>query len=238
MPTKKLWESFNFAIEGVIYALKTQRNLRLHAIIGMAALILSLLLPLERVEIIIIVMTIVLVFITEMLNTALELIINLLTETYHPLARIAKDISAGAVFLATVNAIFVGYLILYKKYLLHDMGWVISKLQSSYEYIAFICLFIVIILVILGKASLGRGSPLRGGMPSGHTAVAFSIATVVALYISNLFFSILLFILAYMIGESRVRKGPHTWKEVIAGALLGIGVTMIIFKLFYVQIIR
>lgn len=238
MPTKKLWESFNFAIEGVIYALKTQRNLRLHAIIGMAALILSLLLPLERVEIIIIVMTIVLVFITEMLNTALELIINLLTETYHPLARIAKDISAGAVFLATVNAIFVGYLILYKKYLLQDMGWVISKLQSSYEYIAFICLVIVIILVILGKASLGRGSPLRGGMPSGHTAVAFSIATVVALYISNLFFSILLFILAYMIGESRVRKGPHTWKEVIAGALLGIGVTMIIFKLFYAQIIR
>ncbi len=236
MPTKKLWESFNYAIEGVLYALKTQRNLRLHAIIGMAALILSLLLPLERIEIIIIVMTIVLVFIAEMFNTALELIVNLLTDTYHPLARIAKDISAGSVFLATVNAIFVGYLILYKKYLLHDMAWVVSKLHSSYEYVAFICLVIVFILVILGKSSLGRGAPLRGGMPSGHTAVAFSIATVVAMYISSLFFSILLFILAYMIAESRVRKGPHTWKEVIAGALLGIGVTMIIFKLFYSQI--
>lgn len=232
MKRRKIWESFNYAIEGIVYVLKTQKSMRIHLLLAAGILILSLFLHLEKVEVIILAFTIVLVLITEMFNTALELVVNLITDTYHPLARISKDIAAGAVFFASANAVVIGYLILFKKYLNPDMRYVLVRVKESPEYITFVCLAIVVIFVIIMKSYSGRGTPMRGGFPSGHSAVAFAVCTATAFISQHLLLTLLVFIIAFLLGQSRVTSGVHSWWEVLAGALLGVFVTALIFQLF------
>jgi diacylglycerol kinase (ATP) len=88
---------------------------------------------------------------------------------------------------------------------------------------------IVTILVVLAKACLGKGTPLHGGMPSGHAAVAFSIATSIALAPVGLVLSILAVAMAVMVSHSRLLLGIHSLREVLVGALLGTGVTLLLY---------
>jgi diacylglycerol kinase (ATP) len=232
MKPRHIWESFNCAIEGILYVIKTQRSMRIHLLAAAGILILSLFLQLDKVEVIILAFTICLVLITEMINTALELIVNLITDTYHPLARIAKDIAAGAVFFSSVTAIVVGYLVLFKKYLSPDMTPVLGRIKASPEYITFICIIIVSIFVVIMKAYSGGGTPMRGGWPSGHSAIGFAVFTAATFIARNVLLSLLVFILAFMLAQSRVMAKIHTWWEVFAGALLGMLGTTLIFQLF------
>src|ERR671917_2757057 len=89
--------SFDHAYRGLIYAVRTQRNMRFHVVIATLVLIASLLVGVSKLELAVLILVILLVFVTEMLNTALEFAIDLVTKEYHPLAKLAKDVSAGAV---------------------------------------------------------------------------------------------------------------------------------------------
>ena len=103
---------FGFAWEGVVYTLRTQRNARIHLGIAIAVVLLSLWLGLSWTEWAIIALTIGLVFSAEMFNTVAEAAIDLVTAEYHPLAKIAKDVAAGAVLVIAVIAVVVGLLVL------------------------------------------------------------------------------------------------------------------------------
>ena len=107
MKIRNLIDSFNYAISGLIYALKTQRNMKIHFTIGTIVILISLFMDFNRVELIILFFTICLVIITEMINTAIESTIDLYTKSYHPLARIAKNVAAGTVLIAAVNSMIV-----------------------------------------------------------------------------------------------------------------------------------
>jgi len=87
------------------------------------------------------------------------------------------------------------------------------------------------ILVVFGKACLGKGTPLHGGMPSGHSAVAFSIATSLVLSPVGMVLSILAVALAIMVSHSRLLLGIHSLREVLAGGLLGTAVTFLLYLL-------
>ena len=105
--------SFRYAWAGVGYALATQRNLRIHTIIGTIALGLSLFLHLPVLEVAVIGLTIALVLAMELLNTAIESVVDLLVkQSYHELAKIAKDCAAGAVLVAALASVFVAGLLL------------------------------------------------------------------------------------------------------------------------------
>jgi diacylglycerol kinase (ATP) len=229
----KLWtESANLAIEGIIYSVKTQRHMRYHLFAALAALILSLVLNISRIEFILLCMAIVLVLATEMLNTAIEVVVDMIADTYHPLAKIAKDIAAGVVLIASIGALTLAYLILYPalKAAITTGIWHMRKTQD--DVVAFVALAVVVIIVVIIKAFLGKGEPLRGGMPSGHAAVSFSI-WVAALYLTqSLSAGILTFVLALMVSWSRWSSGIHRPLEVLAGAALGAGLTMIFFWVF------
>jgi diacylglycerol kinase (ATP) len=86
--------------------------------------------------------------------------------------------------------------------------------------------------VVITKAFYGKGEPLRGGMPSGHAAVSFSIWIAVTMISENFMPSMLVFIMAILIAQSRVAVGVHRPVEVLVGALLGISVTFLLFKVF------
>jgi len=226
--------SFNRAIKGTLFVLKTQRNMRIHFILAFLVLAISLFLNLDKKEVIMISFAIVLVLITEMLNTAVEVAINLITDKFHPLAKTVKDIAAGAVLFASLNAILVGYLIFFrKKYPGYNFASsVFVRIQNSPEYITALCLAAILILVIGGKAYSRQGAPLRGGMPSGHTAFAFALSTACVFISKSIVLGILTLILAVMVGESRVRSGIHTKWEVFMGGLIGVIATILIFQIF------
>ena len=167
-----LLESFNFAFEGVIHVLRTQRNLRIHFAAAFAVLIAAVAVGVDRIELIALLISISFVLIAEMLNTALEAGIDVATTSFDPLAKLAKDIAAGAVLIATVNAVAVGYLVFSDKIVNHSSR-LIDRLRDAPSELTLIALVLTIILVLATKAYTGRGTPLRGGLPSGHAAVAF-----------------------------------------------------------------
>lgn len=112
MPRSTLLTSFKYAFSGVWHVLRTQRNARIHLSVALVVIALGLWLGLSRTEWAIIVLTIGLVLAAESFNTVAEAAVDLATTEYHPLARIAKDVAAGAVLLMAITAVVVGLLIL------------------------------------------------------------------------------------------------------------------------------
>ncbi len=232
----KNWlESLNCAIEGVIYAFKTQRHIRYHYAIAAAALLLSLFLKLPMVEFVLFSLSIIILLFAEMLNTAIEEAVNLIEDRHHIIAKNAKDVSAGAVLISSIGVLIVLYMI-FTKYIYENMGFTLREARMFAGHIAIVSLLLVLISVIVLKATIGKGTPLHGGMPSGHAAVAFSLFTAITLITMNPMVAILAFVLAVMVSHSRLIGGIHTKLEIFLGGLLGLGLTLVIFQIFFVSL--
>lgn len=108
---KKLVRSFGFAFDGLRLAVQVDQNVRFHLFAGAIALLLSLIFKIEKYEFFIVLISIFFVVITEMVNTAIEEMTNLIKEEHSSEARIAKDVAAGAVFLAAFFALIVGIVV-------------------------------------------------------------------------------------------------------------------------------
>ena len=231
MKIRKLVDSFNYAIEGIIYAVRTQRNMRIHMTVALLVLTACFFYDLSKMELLVLTITITIVLSAELVNTAVESAIDATTNYYHPLAKIAKNTAAGAVLVTSVNAVIVAYIIFWDK--LTDVTFVVlTKIKQSNPYMMFLVLVIVCMATIVVKAIYGEGTPLRGGMPSGHSAIAFSIATTIALITEEPLSIMLSYLLAFIVAQSRVDSETHSILEVIAGAIFGTLLTLFIFRIF------
>lgn len=231
MKFKRIADSFNYAIEGILYSVRTQRNMRIHMVVTLLVLTACFFYDISKVELLIITTTITLVLVCEMINTAIESTIDATTNFYHPLAKIAKNTAAGAVLISAVNAILVGYIIFFDK--LTSINYkLLYKIKSSNPYTIFILLILVCIITIIVKAIFGEGTPLKGGMPSGHSAIAFSIATTIALITEEPLTIMLSFLLALIVAQSRVDSEVHSVIEVFVGGVMGTLITILLFKIF------
>ena len=234
--SRSLLESFNFAFEGIIHALRTQRNLRLHFLIAVGVIIAAVAFDVTRIELMVLLLSISFVLIAEMLNSAIEAAVDMASTSFDPLAKLAKDVAAGAVLIATINAVAVGYLV-FSGDVADRSGRFLDRLSHAPADLTVVALVLVVILVIVGKALTGQGTPLRGGLPSGHAAVAFSgwmVATLVLSDSSHRFLiSSLTFIMALLVAQTRVEAGVHSALEVGTGALLGAVVTLGVFQIFF-----
>ncbi|ESA35412.1 diacylglycerol kinase [Leptolyngbya sp. Heron Island J] len=119
-----LFTSFRYAWAGIIYAVRTQRNFRIHLAIGLVALSLGVTLHITAVEAAVVTITISAVLVMELMNTALESVVDLTVgQTYHELAKIAKDCAAGAVLISAIAALLVaGFIYLPPLILLLNTG--------------------------------------------------------------------------------------------------------------------
>ncbi len=232
MGRRSLIESLNIAVNGIISALKTERNMRIHYLAAVLVIIFSLFFDLTRVEFLLLLFAISLVVAAELFNTAIENVVDMVTETYHPLARIVKDISAGAVLITSLNALVVGYLLFYDK-LSNYSNFLLNKIRNSSSHLTFVAILVVVILTVGLKAKYykGKGSHFQGGTVSGHSAVSFCMATIISFLGNNVLITSLSFLLALLVGESRVEGKIHSTSEVVLGGLLGILVGIFVFQI-------
>ena len=105
---KSFFRGFVYAANGIAYSVRTQRNMRVHLVIGAIVIIAGIYFEITAVEWAVIAVTTGLVLATEMTNTVAELAVDLLIQRYHPLAKVAKDVGAGAVLITAIAAVFVG----------------------------------------------------------------------------------------------------------------------------------
>ncbi len=222
--------SFHHAFEGIVYATRTQRNMRIHFVIAALVLLATLVLRLERYYVIATVVLVTLVLSLELLNTAIESIVDLLTVTHHPLAKSAKDAAAGAVLVGAVGAVFAAYLIFYQG-IMSGGSRVFQAVQAVPANVALIVLAVVAIGTIFAKAAVGRGSPLQGGAVSGHAALAFAVATMLAFFYQKPLAALLAYFIALLVAQSRVEARIHRPFEVLWGAVLGTLVALAIYVL-------
>ena len=229
MRARTLLESFNYALAGFFYAIKTQRNMRIHYLMGVLVFLLGYVLDLSSVELTVLVLTIGLVIIAEMINTAIEVVVDLVTQEYHPLAKTAKNVAAGSVLVAAMVAVVIGFLLFFDK-ITHRLEGVSSGGTSSPSLMVLIPMLVIVASVVFLKVLAGYNH-VQGGMPSGHVAIAFGLATSIHQLGAEGPITLIAFILASLVAQSRLEARIHRWAEVVAGGIVGISITVLIFQL-------
>ncbi len=231
MPLRRWIKSANFAIDGILHGTKTQRHLRYHFYVAAFILVLCYILGISRNDFLIITLAVIVVLLAELFNTSIETVVDLASPKHSEKAKIAKDVAAGAVFITAFGAAVIGYIILFPhiRSFFYE-GFHIAK--HSGEEVSIMAVILVLILVVITKAYLGKGTPLRGGIPSGHSALAFSIWVAVTYTTGSFIASILCFFLAVIIAASRVTAKIHNTWEVILGGMMGAALTFLLFQIF------
>lgn len=213
-------DAWKNAFNGIIYATTTQSNIKKQLIIAVIVVIISLFFNLNRAEFLCFLFTIVLIIFAEMVNTAIETVVDLYVDVYHPKAKIAKDVAAGGVVITTINAIIVAYFLFFDK--IADVGLAfIKNVTSTPVHLTFSIMIITIIaiLALIAYAKTNKHKGLNEKMvPSGHTAIAFAANTLIWLLTDNIVILMLSLIMAILLAESRIAAKEHKLSEIIFSA--------------------
>lgn len=214
-------------MEGIVHVFRTQRHMRFHFLVMALVLLVSILAGLRKEEVFVLLFTITLVLVAEMFNTAIEAVVDLVTQTYHPLAKFAKDIAAGAVLITVIQAFAVGFLLFFG-----GIEWP-AKLQVTKvdrTLVTMLVAFLMLMIFVMTyKVSGGKGKFWKGGVVSGHTALGFFMAITILFLSKDLPTAAVAFLMALLIAQSRVEAKIHTVQEVVLGALLGTALTAIVY---------
>ncbi|MBI3946521.1 MAG: diacylglycerol kinase [Armatimonadetes bacterium] len=231
MKSSSLIDSFRHAIDGVVHVFRTQRHMRFHFLMVVLVLTLAKVYQLNRTELLVLFFSVCFVLMTEMFNTAVEAVIDMVTQNYHPLAKHAKDVAAGAVLIASVNAVVVGFLLFLDSDRIRTVvarGYAAPMPAGRVAVIEIIVLLVILLaLKAFGSDSDGQRTPI-----SGYSAVGFSLATLaVWLVHQEVLAGILVLLLALVLAQACVARGLQSFRAVFNGALLGTCLPVILVHL-------
>ena len=224
-------DAWKNATNGIIYATTTQRNIKIQLVIAVLVVIVSLFFDLSRAEFLCFLFTIILILFAEMCNTAIETVVDLYVDVYHPKAKIAKDVAAGGVVITALNALIVAYFLFFDK--ISDIGLnFIKNIIKSPVHLAFATIIIVLIaivaLIAIAKTNKHKGLNKKF-VPSGFAAVAFAANTIIWLMTDNIVILTLSLVLAILVATSRTEAKVHKTSEVIFSACVGIIIVLLIY---------
>ncbi len=227
---KTFFTAMGHAIDGVIRAFKTERNLRIDYIIGLFVLISSLFFNFTKTEFACLCLTIGFVIFAEMINSTVEYIVDLVTDKYDDRAKAAKDIAAGGVLIAACVAVVVAYFLFADK-LYNATTAVLNSVLSSKLHVLFTITFAVVLLAVILKGMLGRGDSYSKAYPSARVTLAFALTTYVYLITRSIFVGAVSLILSIMIAQIRIENTKIRPVYMIISAILGILVVLIVYQL-------
>lgn len=226
-------EACNNAVNGIIYATTTQSNIKKQLVIAVIVMILSLFFDLSRAEFLCLTFAVFFVIFAEMVNTAIETIVDLYTDLYHPKAKIAKDVGAGAVVLTAINALIVAYFLFFDK-----IGFVgttiLDAVINSPMHLALVAIILTVIAVVAVKAAnvKSKKNPMAPQfIPSGQTAIAFAALTAICINTNNIVVFTLSLIMALMVGGNRIENKARSFSEITFGACMGVIIVILVYAL-------
>jgi diacylglycerol kinase (ATP) len=222
---------FKDAISGVVFTFKTQRHMRFHLYVVLVVILIAIRANVPFRETVMLLFTISLVLVAEMFNSAIEATVDLVSPSYSPLAKFAKDISAGAVLITTIVALVVGSMLM-----LGETKWESLKISLNSEDVSLpiearfiLGLVVLFVIVVIGKGIGKRGQVLKGGLVSGHAAYAFFIACTTPFIVDNVAATAIAILLAALVAQSRWEAKIHSIFELALGAGVGSLTAVIIF---------
>lgn len=232
-------DAWKNAFNGIIYATTTQGNIKKQLIIAVIVVIISLFFNLSKAEFLCFMFTIVLILFAEMVNTAIETVVDLYVDVYHPKAKIAKDVAAGGVVITTINAVIVAYFLFFDK--ISDIGLnFLSNVTKSPMHLAFsvIIITIIAVLALIAYARTNKHKILNNKfVPSGHTTIAFAATAIIWLLTDNIVILMLSLVMAVLVAESRAAAKEHKLSEIIFSGCFGTMMVLILYGIVY-QIIK
>ena len=237
MKNDNFFEAWGNATNGIIYSATTQRNIRIQLVLAVIVMVLSLFYGLNTAEFLCLLFAVFMVIFAELINTAIETVVDLFVDVYHPKAKISKDVAAGAVVLAACNALVVGYYIFFKEENLKAISdSIFNNMVKSPMHLAFVAIMLVVIAVISMKAGCSkkteRGELVKEGfVPSGQSAIAFAALTAIWLNSKDIVTFTLALILSILVVENRVGSNARTKAEIVFGACMGVLIVLLIYGL-------
>ena len=234
-------DAWKNAINGIIYATTTQRNIKIQLVLAVLVVIVSLFFDLNRAEFLCFLFTIILILLAEMFNTAIETVVDLYVDVYHPKAKIAKDVAAGGVVITAINAIIVAYFLFFDK--ISDIGLnFINNVINSPVHLAF-SVIVIVVIAILALIAMAKTNKHKGlnqkFIPSGFTTLAFGTNTIIWIVtqssrnIVNTIIITLSLVLAILVAASRIDAKAHKLTEVIFSACIGIILVLILYGIAF-----
>ena len=227
---KNFYTAIGHAIDGVVCAFKTERNLRIDYIIGLFVLIASLFFDFTKTEFACLCLTIGFVIFAEMINSTVEYVVDLITDKFDDRAKAAKDIAAGGVFVSSLVAIVVSYFLFVDKIYLATNN-VLSTILSSKLYVLFTIMFATIILAVILKGMFSKKKDYVVSYPSARVTLAFAMTTYVYLVTKSMFVGGVSFILSIIIAQIKIENEKTKFIYMIFSALLGTLLVLIIYQI-------
>lgn len=231
---KKAWnktvvDAVKNATNGILEATKTEKNLKREFIIALVVLLLGIVFKLEKIELIAVMLSIGFVMVTELINTAIEETVDMVTQKYNQKAKKAKDVAAGAVVTSTFFAFIVGYLVFIEKVRIY--GITLKKQEIEYQYLTLITVSTILILIILFKVI---PKIFAGIHVSGQAIFVTAITIFTGIRVKDANISSIVLALSGMVLLSRMKKTENGRKEVLLGVVLGAVSMVIMLAAYYI----
>lgn len=232
---KTFFSATKNALNGIIHAFKTERNLRIDYLIGALVLIVSLFFDFSRVELICLVITIGFVIFAEMINSTVEYIVNLIKTEYDLNAKAAKDIAAGGVLISSTIAVIVAYLLFVDK-ITQASTTLLTTVLSSKAHMLVTILFIVAILIVILKGALSKDKDNNyvKAFPSARVTISFALSTYLFIITQNLIVGGTSLVLSFIVSSIKRENDKTTIVQIVLSALLGILLVISIYQLTFI----
>ena len=231
---KTFFSATKNALNGIIHAFKTEKNLRHDYLIGALVLIVSLFFNFTKTELICLVLTIGFVIFAEMINSTVEYIVNLIKTEYDLNAKAAKDIAAGGVLIASVISVIVAYLLFMDK-IRQASTELITTVLSSKGHMLVTILFVATVLVVIlkGMFSKDKNNNYVKAFPSARVTISFTLSTYLFVITKNLIVGGVAMVLSIIISSIKRENDKTTVLQIILSALLGILIVISIYQLTF-----
>ena len=196
--------------------------MRFLCFVGAAVMLLSALLRVSRTDVLLLLLAVSLVVLAEVFNRAIEVVVDLVSPDYHPLAKAAKDVGGAGVLVASIFGTVVALGVFIKADALKVLQGLPIRPEPHILHVGLVGIVTVVAAIILGKFWGGHGSLTRGGLVSAHSALAFFAFVSICFLTPDIIVRALGLVLALLVAQSRVDAGIHTMREVIIGSVVAL----------------
>ena len=222
------------ALNGIIRAFKTERNLRIDYVIGVIVFLSSFFFDFTKAEFASLCLTIGFVIFAEMINSTIEYVVDLLTDKIDDRAKAAKDIAAGGVLIASIVAALNAYFLFITK--MKDASLILLEaILNSDIHLMVAILFVVCLSIVILKGIFSRNKNYVSSFPSARIVISYGLATYLLIVTRNLLVGGVSFVLCFMISQlKRENDRVNSW-QVIISALLGILLVLIVYQITLIK---